>query len=226
MTPEGIRAFIFDLGKVVFDYSFDETLSAWAAEANLTVGELTSRFKWDGTYERYERGELALEHFHRRVSEQIGFEIPFDRFEGAWTRLFRAEIPGIRDLLGRLREQYRLVALSNTNYDHARVWRRLFPEVLIHFESIFASHEIGARKPDPRAFQIVLDHLGMKSGEVVFIDDYADNVAAARQMGLKAFLFENTARLEEMLLQTGLLAPSRVSGPLSVQIVNNLQGEK
>lgn len=214
--PHAVQAFIFDLGKVVFDYSFDETLSAWASDAKLSVPELKSRFVWDGTYERYERGELGLGHFHRRVVEQLGCDIALDRFEGAWISMFRDEIPGTRSLLQRLKPHYPLVALSNTNQDHARTWRRLFPEPLSCFEAIFASHEIGVRKPDPQAFQIVLDYLKKSPEEVVFIDDSAENIEAAGRLGLQVVLFENAARLENSLLGMGVSFTGQESSPLSV----------
>ena len=65
----------------------------------------------------------------------------------------------------------RLVALTNTNYIHARDWRVRYADILTYFEKVFASHETKARKPDAESFRIVLNYLGMDPGKVVFFDD-------------------------------------------------------
>ncbi len=205
--PPEVRALIFDLGKVVFDFSFDDTLAAWAQETGLSVQELNERFVWDGTIERYERGEIDLSDFYRQVSRQIGHEMPLSRFELAWTNIFRDEIPGMNSVLKDLKRRYRLVALSNTNVDHARVWRRRYPESLSNFEMIFASHEIGARKPESRAFERVLDYLGLGPGETVFVDDYIENISAAARLGFHTILFQDCAQLKAELRRMNLLFP-------------------
>ncbi|GAA5997095.1 HAD family hydrolase [Rhodotorula paludigena] len=41
------------------------------------------------------------------------------------------------------------------------------------------------RKPDPRFFQVVLDRLGVKAEETIFLDDIPHNLAAAAKMGFK-----------------------------------------
>lgn len=212
-----IRALIFDLGKVVFDFSFDAALTSWAQAAGLHVDELSARLVWDGSYERYERGEIDLKQVHRRFTGMISAAIDYERFESAWLGVFGAEIPGIRSLLRRLQPDYRLTALSNTNADHARVWRRLYPEALSCFEKVFASHEITARKPEARAYEAVLDYLGLPAGQTLFIDDMADNIAAADRLGLKVVLFENCAQLEVELRRLGIFndRPSGQKPPLA-----------
>ncbi|WP_443058111.1 HAD family hydrolase [Streptomyces sp. NBC_00820] len=57
-------------------------------------------------------------------------------------------------------------------------------------EEIVYSHEIGVRKPDPRAFGITCARLGVTPADCLFIDDYAVDVEAARAAGMRAHLFE------------------------------------
>jgi len=205
---DGVQALIFDLGKVVFDFSFEETLAGWASAAGLGIEMIKERFTWDVTYEAYERGELDLHHFHMWVAEQLGRDIPRKSFEAAWLSMFRDEIPGVKDLLKRLQNHYRLVALSNTNADHARIWRQRYSKTLSVFEKIFVSHEIGARKPETRAFGLVLDYLDLKAKETVFVDDMPENVTAAGRLGLGTILFQHATQLEEDLFRLGILPVS------------------
>jgi putative hydrolase of the HAD superfamily len=46
------------------------------------------------------------------------------------------------------------------------------------------SAEIGVMKPDPRIYQVALDRLGLSPPEAVFVDDFIENVEAARRLGM------------------------------------------
>ena len=56
---------------------------------------------------------------------------------------------------------------------------------MARIEAFVFSNEIQVRKPDDRAFQALVDALGLPADEIVFIDDAERNVVAARAFGLK-----------------------------------------
>lgn len=58
-----------------------------------------------------------------------------------------------------------------------------------HFDAIFSSAEIGWAKPDIRAFQHVLDALGLAGAEVFFTDDSASKLAGAEELGMLTHRF-------------------------------------
>jgi putative hydrolase of the HAD superfamily len=53
------------------------------------------------------------------------------------------------------------------------------------FDDCFYSYELGVAKPDPAYFRAVLERLHLPAGEVLFVDDNAANVEAARAVGLR-----------------------------------------
>lgn len=57
------------------------------------------------------------------------------------------------------------------------------------FDEQFYSCDLGLAKPDPAFFTTILDRLGVAPEAVLFIDDTAVNVEAARELGLSAHLF-------------------------------------
>jgi epoxide hydrolase-like predicted phosphatase len=59
-------------------------------------------------------------------------------------------------------------------------------------DTIVYSHEVGYRKPDPAAYGIVCERLGVAPGEVFFLDDVQANVDGARAVGMRAITFLNT----------------------------------
>ncbi|MGA4843927.1 HAD-IA family hydrolase [Streptomyces sp. G45] len=68
-----------------------------------------------------------------------------------------------------------------------------FDELVGHADRVVYSHEIGLRKPDPRAFEAALAALGVGPEVCLFVDDAAPNVAAAEALGMRAHLFEDNA---------------------------------
>jgi putative hydrolase of the HAD superfamily len=48
----------------------------------------------------------------------------------------------------------------------------------------------GILKPDPRAYQMVLDELSLDPGACVFVDDQARNIAGAQACGLQTVHFD------------------------------------
>lgn len=54
------------------------------------------------------------------------------------------------------------------------------------FDDCFYSYELGLAKPDPAYFAAVLERLALPGDRVLFVDDNAANVEAARSVGLRA----------------------------------------
>ncbi|MGZ3676326.1 MAG: HAD-IA family hydrolase, partial [Ktedonobacterales bacterium] len=92
-----------------------------------------------------------------------------------------------------LRPRYRTALLSNSFVGARRREQERF-----HFEEmtdlIIYSHEEGIAKPDPRIFELTCERLGVEAGEIVFLDDAERSVIAARELGIHAILFRETAQ--------------------------------
>lgn len=73
------------------------------------------------------------------------------------------------------------------------------------FEPCLLSSEMGVSKPDPKAFELLLEELSLPASDVVFIDDRPENIEAALNAGLDAILFESPSQLKKELSQRGLL---------------------
>ena len=60
--------------------------------------------------------------------------------------------------------------------------------ILSRFSGLHLSHEVGLLKPDPRYFLKALESFELDPRDVVFVDDLAENVAAAESVGIRAFV--------------------------------------
>ncbi|TET53461.1 MAG: hypothetical protein E3J64_03520, partial [Anaerolineales bacterium] len=65
-------------------------------------------------------------------------------------------------------------------------------------------------KPDPASYRLVLERLGLRPEQALFIDDLRSNVKAAGDLGLHAVRFEGTLPLRWAMSGLGLPVPDRV----------------
>jgi FMN hydrolase / 5-amino-6-(5-phospho-D-ribitylamino)uracil phosphatase len=111
------------------------------------------------------------------LPESVGHD-GFEVFIAARHRVeFYADVLPSLEVLGR---RYRLATLSNGNADMRRIGQAQ------RFEFTLNAATIGAAKPDPRAFQKVLDLSGCAAGEVLYVGDDPDHdIAGPQQLGLR-----------------------------------------
>ena len=57
------------------------------------------------------------------------------------------------------------------------------------FDEMIISAEVGIAKPDPAIFHLALERFGVQPAEAVFVDDFIENIEAARTTGLFAIHF-------------------------------------
>lgn len=63
------------------------------------------------------------------------------------------------------------------------------------FDRVFVSSQIGFAKPDPRAFQHILQQMSCEPAGAIMIDDSARNVDAARALGMRGLVYEKSVDL-------------------------------
>jgi len=184
-----ITALIFDLGGVVFNFSFDNTFDIWSVETGKNADELKRRFNFsDSNFEKFERSDITRMQFIDSISKQLDFKFDFKTFEKGWNSIYMESIQDMDQLLMDLKKQFRLVALTNTNEIHAEVWKKKYKDILQHFEKVFCSYEIRTRKPETKAFQVVLNYLNLSPNETIFLDDKEEFINGAKQLGINTIL--------------------------------------
>jgi HAD superfamily hydrolase (TIGR01509 family) len=155
--------------------------------------------------EEFERGKLSPAAWAERFIQDWDVDLAPDEFLGKFTTWSRRVLPGARELLGELRRRYRLAALSNSNELH---WERNTNELRIIelFEFAISSHQVGLCKPDLDIYKIAIDRAKVSSPDaIVFFDDLAANVEAAKSVGMRAHQVRGVDELRQRLIEEGLL---------------------
>lgn len=205
LTPAPVRALLFDIGRVVIDIDFGRAFAAWQPASRLSVEEIRLAYRQDDAYNRHETGELAAAQYCAHLREALQLECDDAAVLAGWNAIFVAPVAGTVALIDRVRGRLPCYAFSNTNAAHLDEMRRAFPEVLARFTHVFASNEIGHRKPQPASFDHVVERMGCAPADVLFFDDLAENVDGAAARGLQAVLFRSPDDVRAALAERGLL---------------------
>jgi putative hydrolase of the HAD superfamily len=203
-SPGPADALLFDLGRVVLDIDFDRTLACWAGHAGCEPAQLAGRFGRDEIYHRHERGEISDAEFFAGLRNALRIGISDAQFLEGWNAIFAGEMPGIAPLLARATKRLPLYAFSNTNSAHVEHFSVAYAGVLGHFREMFLSSAIGLRKPEAAAFDHVVKAIGMPAERIVFFDDLAENIEAARKRGLTAVHVRSPDDVAEALAALGI----------------------
>lgn len=195
------KAIIFDLGKVIFDLSFDRTFESWATNSGKQLDDIKSKFQFGEVSDMFERGEISAGQFRAEVTQSLDLKITDEDFDKGWCDIYLDTYNGVDDLLVNLKSNYRLVALTNTNIIHNGVWKLKYAETLQHFEMIFSSHELRVRKPEKKFYRLVLDYLKLEPQEIIFLDDNIDNIKGAEELGIRTICVNSYEQMTRELME-------------------------
>ncbi|MHB8596146.1 MAG: HAD family hydrolase [Ktedonobacteraceae bacterium] len=192
-----IRAVVFDIGGVLeldvielVDIGLD---ARWEQRLGLQPGELDQRM--ESVWLAGALGECTEEDVHQEMGKRLGMsQGQIEEYMREMWNWYcgRLNVP-MADFFRSLRPRYQTAILSNSFVGARREEQQRY-----HFEEmcdlIIYTHEEGIAKPDPRIFELTCQRLSVQPSEVVFLDDVEVNVVAARESGIHAILFEETAQ--------------------------------
>jgi glucose-1-phosphatase len=198
-----IRTVIFDLGGVVVPLDFPHAYSVIGERCGLSGSEAKERILGTGLAIELELGRVEPDEFARVVTEALETDIPYEEFIELWGNLFPPHTLIGEDLLAAIKQQCRLLLLSNTNAVHFPYIVRNFP-LLNQFDHFILSYELGVMKPDRGIYEAAVGRSHCAAEECFFTDDVQSNVDGARAAGLQSERFEGPEKLREDLIARGL----------------------
>jgi glucose-1-phosphatase len=197
------RMVLFDLGGVVCRFFPARRLEALAVTSGLSVEEVHRRLFASGFDLDCDRGRYDLHHQCAEICARLG--VALDRLQLArlWAQGFEPD-PDALAVVDRVRSAAGTALLSNNGPLVHLSLRELLPNVAARFDDLCFSYQVGAVKPDPRAYLRTLERLGVPPEQSVFVDDAEQNVEGARGVGMDAFRFLSADGLASELERRGL----------------------
>lgn len=189
-----IKAILFDIGEVLLEINSNNFFES----LNLPPSSEVSDFLDSKLHHDFEKGRVTADDFLCELSHNLKID-GLSRIQVAWNSIINREVSGIKSLLNQLSESYQLYCLTNTNSIHHDHFMTKF-DIFQLFDEIYASHELGFRKPESSAYHLAIEKMGAMPNEVLFFDDRIENIKAAREVGLVAFQVSRSAtRIKEII---------------------------
>lgn len=194
MGATGIRMVCFDIGGVLVRHCRSWREGCAAAGLEVREGaeseEMTRRRKEQMLL--VASGRIDMPTFYERMAGTTGGLYTAAEIEKLHHCWLGTEYAGVGEVVRRLVEAGKVETgvLSNTNAAH---WARLEPEggVSAEFPTVrllgrrYASHLLGMAKPMPEIYRRFEELTGFSGGEILFLDDLPENLAAAEGRGWK-----------------------------------------
>ena len=197
-----IKAIIFDYGNVISALDNDLFLKEIAGFSEKTVSELHELiYVKSGLPKQFESGLISSDEFFTRIKNLCGLSMRHRDFIRAFTGIF-TPIQSTLALIERLKPDYRLGLLSNTNeWDFKYEIEKI--RVFDLFDTVTVSYRVKAMKPDKEIYLDALNKLGLTPEECIYIDDIKEYSDAACAIGIRGIHYIDHNSLLESLASLG-----------------------
>jgi putative hydrolase of the HAD superfamily len=183
------EAVIFDFGGVITESPFEafNRLEARRGLSPDTIRRINATNPDTNAWARFERSEIDAGEFDRLFSAEaaaLGIDLAG---HDVLSCLQGAVRPRMLGALRRIAARYRTGCITNnvrTNGpDHAARDPQV-AEAFALFGHVLESSKLGIRKPDPRIYAMMLEHLGVPPAAAIYLDDLGINLKPARALGM------------------------------------------
>jgi epoxide hydrolase-like predicted phosphatase len=213
MTPlprsPAVRAVVWDLGGVILRTMDWSRRSAWEDRLGLPRMQLTRLVFESDASRRATLGQATDEDVWASVAAALSLDPPTaQQLRHDYFADDRVDAR-LMDFIRKLRSRVQVGMITNAWPDVRGYLEDVF-RIADAFDPLIVSAEVGLAKPDPRIYQVMLERLGLEPAQAVFVDDFEDNVAGARWVGMQAVHF--TSAPQAMAAVRALLSGAGAEG--------------
>lgn len=206
-----IKNIIFDLGGVIINLDTSRTISEFNKLSKLPFEGVYNQKQQSPFFDLFDKGQLSETDFINELYTATHSDAPISELKQAWNAML-LDFPAHRlNLLNKLKPNYRLFLLSNTNETHIIEFEKALYEnhhyknLEPFFEKVYYSCRMGMRKPDTEIFNFVLAENNLNAHETLFIDDSLQHIQGALNTGIKAHLLPKEKDVEDLIKELNLI---------------------
>jgi len=201
----GIRTIIFDFGGVLYKMPDPKRVNKWMKLLGFSQDPEVMVMLANPN-----ESQMVKDICLGKISEDQAWRMMHNkwRIKPGTIRRFRNQFFSKRNLnrqmvrfMDELKVNYQLGILSNAGDQTRSLMTEVF-HLDQRVDEIIISAEEGVIKPDFKIYQIAMDRLKAEPGQSLFLDDYARNVEAAIDFGMKAVQFVNNKQAIQMIRET------------------------
>ena len=203
MENNSFDAIIFDLGGVIINLDYQLTIDAFKILGLANFDEMYTQAKQSNVFDDFETGKISSQHFINSLLPYLPNGVSANKVVHAWNAMI-LDFPKERlDLLDKLKTDYRIFLLSNTNDIHLQAVKRSLSNTTdrkleSYFEKVYLSHEIKLRKPHKEIFELVCNEQNLDPSRTLFIDDTIGHIDGSIKIGLKGLHLKGDNSIEKL----------------------------
>ena len=205
MSGGKVEAVVFDVGRVLYQWD----LRCLYAKLIDDAGELewfVSNVVTERWHHQQDEGRPLAEMVPERIAEYPAYADLIEAYAARFEETIPGPVPGSLELVEALHGRgVPLYAVTNFGPDFWPPFRAVRP-VFDRFRDIVVSGVEKVAKPEPGIYRIAAERFGHAPENMLFIDDKADNIEAARELGRQGHLFAGADNLAAELKQRKLIA--------------------
>ncbi len=176
------KLILFDIGHVLVELTGTALIKKFA---NLELSDQHIHTTWTTVpgVRRFETGLCGETEFAKGVIAFYDLRCSVDEFVHHFRNAAERKFDGVDGFLETLAASHELACLTNTN---PLQWPRISEEFGLgaYFTKQYVSYQLGLMKPNPAIYDHVIGDCGLSPREILFVDDNANNCAAARTIGI------------------------------------------
>lgn len=191
MASASYKNIIFDLGNVLLEWNPQGFLEQMQLPMHFL--EVFNSLLWA----THDGGLLSREEVVAKLPAQYDREV----FAYCIDRIapFLVVIPEMVEILHEVRRKgYKVYILSNMPKEMHQELLQLH-DFFKYFDGQLYSYEVGAIKPQPQIYEILLKNYKLKGQESLFIDDREENVRAAKELGIEGIVCRSPSQVRSEL---------------------------
>lgn len=201
-----VRAVVFDVGNVLFGWDI-RALYARLIDDPARLDWFCREVVTPDWHFAHDEGVAFADNAAALIARHPAEAELIRAFGPRFNETITGPVPGMPPIVEALAARgVPLFAITNFSAEFWPPFRAQWP-LFDHFQDIVVSGAERLAKPDPAIYRLALARFGLAPGEGLFIDDRADNVAAATANGLVGHHFHDAATLAAELAERGLLPP-------------------
>ncbi|MBE5906924.1 MAG: HAD family phosphatase [Lachnospiraceae bacterium] len=184
-----IKNIIFDVGDVLFHYRWKEMLQDYglSEEDSIRVGKEI----FDDPKQRwlsYDKGLLTLPELIEDYARSYPQDAEILRFFLNHGEYMHVPHPEIWAMFPKLKEKgYKLYLLSNYSKELFGLHTE-YADFMNYLDGKMVSYMIQIAKPDPRIYKALCEKYSLEMEECLFFDDRAENIEAAKKLGMQGYV--------------------------------------
>lgn len=180
------KIFLFDLGGVLLKPMNHHDLYN-KLNCKISFSDFEKYWCWDTTVLDAHKGTVTDDYHVKELLEYAKSDISLKQFYEIYSNLQGPFYEETNNIIKLLKEKkYKIGLLSNLREMDYKICKNKIEK--LNFDYLFLSYKIGKLKPYKEMYDYVINECKCNPSDIIFFDDYIDNVNGAKECGIDSYL--------------------------------------